>query len=149
MARFTVAWEEFLEIYEALLPRPSIASFLVSLLIATATGVFGAVLTYAVDPGSKLLASVFLWLSLLMFVAALWDLKARTARRRDSAIKGLQAVHKRYHSSPHTFAFDTAQWVSEAESGRQEVPWTALQVAVERPHVLELAAKNLYAVVPK
>jgi hypothetical protein len=59
-----MSFEEFLELFQGSLPTASIASFVATIFIAVAAGAFGAVLTYAVDPGSKWVASAFCWMSL-------------------------------------------------------------------------------------
>jgi len=149
MTTYTVSWEEYLEIYQDHLPQPSVGSFVSCVVIGIAVGVFGALLTYNVDPGGKLIASVFLWLSFPIFVGAFWDLKYRTNKRKLRAIKGLQTVYRKYHSSQHAFAFDQSKWTYEDDASKHEVPWTALQSAAERQHVIELSAKGAYTVVPK
>jgi len=90
--------EEFFETHQQILPVPSIASFVATIFIAFGVGVFGVVLTYAVDPGSKLTASIFCWLSVALFVGAFWDLRVRSAKRRSRSVQDLRAIYKTYHS---------------------------------------------------
>lgn len=57
VSTYRLSWEEFLEFHDDRLPKPSITSLVVTIFLAIAVGVFGIALTYAVDPGSKFIAS--------------------------------------------------------------------------------------------
>lgn len=150
MSTFELSWEEFLEFNQDSLAKPSIASFIATVFIAIAVGVFGVVLTYAVEPGSKAAASSFCWLSLLLLIAAIWDLRFRTAKRRSRGVEELRAAYQQYYLGGRDFAFDQQKWVLQTQSGKQEVLWTGLQTAVERPSVITLSAKDhLVVVLPK
>jgi hypothetical protein len=147
---YKLSWEEFLESHQESLPVPSIASFVATISIAVAVGLFGIVLTYAVDPGSKMMGSSFCWLSLVLFLAAFWDLRVRAARRRTRGIRELRAVYAQYYSGDRIFAFDREKWTLETQAGKQEGLWTGLLNAVERKSVITLSARDqLTAVVPK
>jgi hypothetical protein len=102
MRTFKLSWEEFLEFHQNSLPGPSIASFVAMIFMAIAVGVFGGVLTYAVNAGSRMTASSFCWLSLVLFIAAFWDLRVRTARRKTRAIGELRGVYEQFYSGEQT-----------------------------------------------
>ena len=131
MSTYNLTWEEFLEFQQGSLPSPSIASFIATIFIAIAVGVFGFVLTYAVDPGSKVMASSFCWMALALFLLAFWDLRVRTARRRSRGVQELRTVYEQYYSGERNFAFDQEKWILQTQSGKQEVLWTGLSNAVE------------------
>jgi hypothetical protein len=136
--RYTISCDEFLECCEDRLPKPSVASFVAMLLIAIATGVFGVVLTYAVDPGSKLLASTFCWLSIVLLGMALWDLKIRSRQCRDRLVKEYRAIHDRLLKDEFTFDFDSHRFTFESAKGKGEVPWEGVLRAVEMQNVIAL-----------
>jgi hypothetical protein len=140
VSTYNLTWEEFLEFQEGALPRPSIASFIATIFIAIAVGVFGVVLTYAVDRGSKLMASSFCWLSLVLFLGAFWDLRIRTARRRSRGVEELRAIYQQYYSGEREFGFDQEKWTLQTQSGKQEVLWKALSNAVEWSSIVTLSA---------
>ena len=147
---YTLSWDEFLEMYQPTLPRPSVASFVATIFIACAVGVFGAVLTYAVDLESKMTASIFCWLSLALFLTAFWDLRVRSAKQKVQAINNLRATYKSYFSSEQSFEFADEKWTLETESEKQEVWWSSLSTAVEWPRVLALLRRGQPTVaVPK
>jgi len=147
---YQLSWEEFLEIYQDWLPSPSIASFVSCLFIATAVGIFGIVLTYAVDSRSKLMASSFCWLSLILFGAAFWDLRVRTAVRRRRGTRNLRSTYDQYYSGEREFAFDQGKWTLRTNTGKQEALWAGLMSAVERQSIINLLAANqLSAAIPK
>jgi hypothetical protein len=140
VSTYSLTWEEFLEFQEGSLPTASIASFIATIFIAVAVGVFGIVLTYAVDPASKLMASGFCWLSLALFLAAFWDLRVRTARRRSRSVRELQAVYQQYYWGEREFGFDQEKWTLQTQSGKQEASWTGLANAVEWSSIVTLSA---------
>jgi hypothetical protein len=147
---YKISWEEFLEFNQQLLPGPSVASFVACLFIAMAVGVFGVVLTYAVDSGSKMIASSFCWLSLALFIAAFWDLRVRASRRRTRGIRELRAVYDQYYSGERTFTFDQQKWTLQTQAGKQELLWSGLLSGAEWKSVITLAARDLLpAAVPK
>jgi len=150
MHTYTLSWEEFFETHQQILPVPSIASFVATIFIAFGVGVFGVVLTYAVDPGSKLTASIFCWLSVALFVGAFWDLRVRSAKRRSRSVQDLRAIYKTYHSGERTFEFDDEKWTLQTESGRQEARWVGILTAAEWQNVITLSARDQpVAMVPK
>jgi hypothetical protein len=141
--RYTISCEEFLECCEDYLPKPSVTSFVATLFIAAAVGVFGVVLTYAVDPGSKLMASTFCWLSLAVFLGAFWDLKMRTQRRRERLMKEYRAIYERLLRDEFVFDFNHQNFTSESEKGKVEVPWKGLLRAQERQNVITLGTSTI------
>lgn len=150
MHTYILSWEEYLETHEHILPGPSIASFVAMLFIAFAVGVFGIALTYAVDPGSKLTASVFCWLSVAVFFAAFWDLRVRSAKRRLRSVQDLRAVYKTYYSGERAFGFDNEKWTLQTESGRQEARWAGILTAADWQNVITLSGRDqLVTIVPK
>jgi len=150
VSTYNLTWEEFLEFQQGSLPGPSIASFIATIFIAIAVGVFGIVLTYAVEPGSKLMASSFCWLSLVLFLAAFWDLRVRTAKRRSRGVQELRAVYEQYYSGEREFGFDQEKWTLQTQSGKQEVLWTGLLNAVEWSSIITLsAAGQVTTAIPK
>jgi hypothetical protein len=86
------------------------------------------------------MASSFCWLSLVLFLAAFWDLRVRTARRRSRGVQELRAVYHQYYSGERAFAFDQEKWTLQTQSGKQEVLWTGLSNAVEWSSVVTLSA---------
>jgi hypothetical protein len=150
VSTYKLSWDEFLEFNQSRLPSPSIASFVAMIFMAIAVGVFGGVLTYAVDSGSRLTASMFCWLSVVLFLAAFWDLRVRTARRKKRATAELRATYEQYYSGERTFAFDHTKWIVETQGGRQESSWSNLLSAAEWHSVVTLSARDqLSAAIPK
>lgn len=150
MISYKVSWEEFLEFNQQSLTSPSVASFVACFFIAIAVGVFGVVLTYAVDSGSKMMAFSFCWLSLALFVAAFWDLRVRASKRRTRSIRELRAVYDQSYSGERTFTFDQQKWTLETQAGKQELLWSGLLVGAEWKSVITLAGREqLTTAVPK
>jgi hypothetical protein len=150
VASYKLSWDEFLEFNQQSLPNPSVASFVACFFIATAVGIFGVVLTYAVDPGSKVVASSFCWLSVALFIGAFWDLRGRTQKRRSQSLRELRAIYDQYYSGERTFTFDQEKWTLETQVGKQELLWSGLLHGAEWKSVITLAAKDLLtASVPK
>jgi hypothetical protein len=143
---YTISWEEFLECCQDYLPKPSVASFIATMFVGVAVGAFGGVLTYAVDPGSKLLASIFCWLSFIIFLGAFWDLKVRTRRRQKGFTKECRATYDRLLTKELRFDFDGQKFAFESKTGKGEVPWAHLLRAVERQRVITLGSSTM---VPK
>ena len=146
---YVLSWEEFLEVHESSLPRPHIASFVCTIFVATATGIFGGLLTYFVEPQDKLTASMFCWLSLVLFFVAFWDFTIRTRKCRKRVIRELRSVFDRYHGGEQSFFFDQEKWTHRTENSENEASWTGLLSAAERPNVITLATKNHMVVLPK
>jgi len=138
-----------MEVHQESLPKPHIVSFAFTMFIAIAVGVFGGVLTYAVRSQDRLVASMFLWLSLVLFLAAFWDLKFRTRIRAKRVVRELRSVYDRYHSGEQRFSFDREKFGHETRSGRYEAPWSGLLQGVERSSVITLSTKEHYLIVPK
>lgn len=150
MCTYKLTWEEFFEFNRNSLPTPSIASFVAMVFMAVAFGVFGAVLTYEVDPGSRLTPSIFCWMSLVLFIAAFWDLRARAARRKKRVTSELRSIYDRFYCGERTFFFDEQKWVVETPGGRHESSWSSLLSAAEWATVITLSARNqLSAAIPK
>jgi hypothetical protein len=147
--RYTLSWEEFFETQEESLPCPSIASFVATLFIAVAVGVFGGLLTYFIRPGDRVVASIFCWLAVGLFLLAFWDLKVRTRQRRKKATIELRSVYDRYYAGEQRFSFDQEIWTRELSSGKQESRWDSLLNAVETRNVFTLTAQSQHAIVPK
>src|SRR5882757_7071232 len=142
MHTYTLSWEEFLETHQQSLPGRSISSFVAMIFMGVAVGAFGVVLTYAVDPGSKLMASGFCWLSVALFVAAFWDLRVRAAKRRFRGVQELRAAYQAYYSGERSFSFDDEKWTLQTESGKQEVLWSGILTAAEWQSVVSLRARD-------
>jgi hypothetical protein len=150
VSTYKLSWEEFLEFNQNSLPSQSIASFVAMIFMAVAVGIFGVVLTYAVDPGSRLTASIFCWLSLVLFLAAFWDLRGRTARRKKRATGELRRAYEQFYSGERSFVCDEQKWTVETQGGRQESSWSSLLSAAEWPNVITLSARDqLSAAIPK
>ena len=144
--RYTISCDEFLECCQDNLPGPNIPSFVGTLFIGVGTGTFGAVLTYTVDPGSKLLASIFCWIGVVLLGLAFWDLKIGTRRRRERLLKEYRATYERLLKDEFTFDFDEQKFTFESAKGKGEVPWEGLLSAVERRNVMTLGKATM---VPK
>lgn len=86
------------------------------------------------------MASNFCWLSFVLFLAAFWDLRVRTARRRSRSVQELRAVYEQYYSGEREFGFDQEKWTLQTQSGKQEVLWTGLSNGREWSSIVTLAA---------
>jgi len=146
---YVLSWDEFLELYKDSLPGPSVTSFVATIAVAIATGTFGAVLTWLVDPPDKWIASMFLGLALVLFACALWDLKFRTGRRRGKVIEELRFKYERDFTDEQTFAFDQNQWTLTTKAGKFDTTWTSLSSAVERENTITLSDRHKATIVPK
>src|SRR5579863_4861736 len=60
---YVLSWEEFLEVHQEALPKPHWSSLVAMILMAIATGAFGALLVYFIDSRDRLVASTSCWLS--------------------------------------------------------------------------------------
>jgi hypothetical protein len=149
IVNYVLSWEEFLETHQESLPKPHIISFVCTFFVAIAVGVFGGLLTYFIQPQDRLVASMFCWLSLVLFLAAFWDLKVRTRLRRKRVLRELHSVYDRFHSSEQTFAFDQEKWTHGTKAGKHEALWSGLLQGVERQNVITLSMKDYHVMVPK
>ena len=147
--RYILSWEEFMEVYERSLPRPSIGSFICMVLIAIASGTFGGLLIYFIQPQDRMIASVFCWISLAILVAAFWDLKFRTSKRRQQFTREMRSIYDRYYDGEQAFEFDDHKWTHETKAGKYEASWSALTTAAERPNVIHWSTKDHSIVLPK
>lgn len=148
-ASYVLAWEEFLELYEESLPGPSVASLVATIFIAVAVGMFGGLLTYFVDSQDKIVASVFCWMSLALFVLAFWDFKIRTRQRRRKSLAALRSVYDRYYLVERTFEFNRDKWIASIGSTRQETSWSDVISATVRKNVLYIATQAQAATLPQ
>jgi len=146
---YTLSWEEFLELSQSSLPKAGIWSFAAALSIATAIGIFGGVLTYAVDPGSKAIASIFCVLSLLLFAASFWDLIVRTKKRKARALKKLRFRYELYFADEQKFAFDHEKWALGTTTKKHETLWASLMSTVETQNTIALSTTIGSTLVPK
>jgi len=96
-----------------------------------------------------MIASVFCWVSLALLVAAFWDLKFRTDKRRDRFVRELRSVYDRYYDGQQAFGFDGHNWTHERKAGRYEAPWNAVTSAVERQNTVNWSTKDHSIIVPK
>jgi hypothetical protein len=147
--RYVLSWEEFMEVHAQALPRPSIGSFICAVLMAIASGAFGGLLICFIQPQDRVVASVFCWLSLAILLAAFWDLKVRTKKRRQHFIRELRSIYDRYYDREQSFAFDDDKWTHETKAGKYEALWSALTTAVERPNVFHWSTREHVIVLPK
>ena len=138
-----------MEVYERSLPRPSIGSFICMVLIAIASGTFGGLLIYFIQPQDRMIASVFCWISLAILVAAFWDLKFRTSKRRQQFTREMRSIYDRYYDGEQAFEFDDHKWTHETKAGKYEASWSALTTAAERPNVVHWSTKDHSIVLPK
>lgn len=146
---YVLSWDEFLELHKDSLPGPSITSFVATMAVVVATGTFGAVLTWLVDPSDKWIASMFLGLALVLLVCALWDLKFRTGKRREKVIEELRFIYERDFADDRTFAFEQNQWSLTTKAGKYDGTWASLSSAVERENTITLSDRRNAATVPK
>jgi YcxB-like protein len=146
---YVLSWDEFLELHKDSLPGPSITSFVSTMAVVAATGIFGAVLTWLVDPPDKWIPSMFLGLALILLACALWDLKFRTAERRKKVTEELHFIYERDFADERTFAFDQNQWSLITKAGKYDGTWTSLSSAVERENTITLSGRSNAATVPK
>src|SRR5260221_5501158 len=146
---YVVSGEEFMEIHGGSLPRPSIGFFICAVLIAIAFGTFCGLLIYFIQPQDRMIASVFCWFSLALLVAAFWDLKFRTNKRRQRFIREMRSIYERYYDGEQAFAFDDEKWRHETKAGKYEASWSALTTAAEQPNVIHWSTRDHIIMLPK
>jgi hypothetical protein len=142
-------WDEFMEVHTESLPKPSIGSFICSLLIAIATGTFGVLLVYFIEPQDRKVASVFCWIALAVLVAAFWDLKFRTSKHRERFLRELRSIYDRYQVGEQALTFDGDKWIHETNAGKYEASWKALTTALEWHNVITWSTRDHITMVPK
>jgi hypothetical protein len=147
--RYTVFWEEFKEAYASRFPKPNIASLFFMLLLAIAAGTFGGVLIYFVEPQDRGTASVFCYLSGVLFLAAFWDYKSRTKGRLKLYTEKLRSTYERTYVGEQTLEFDQEKWIHETSDGKYESPWASLRSAVEYEHTFVFWNKGYVVYLPK
>ena len=147
--RYVLSWGEFMEVHARSLPRPSIGSFICAVLIAIGSGTFGGLLIYFIQPQDRMIASVFCWFSLALLVAAFWDLKFRTNKRRQRFIREMRSIYERYYDGEQAFAFDDEKWRHETKAGKYEASWSALTTATEQPNVIHWSTRDHIIMLPK
>lgn len=146
---YVLSWEEFVEVHSESLPRPSIESFICAALVALATGTFGALLIYFIQPQDRGVASLFCWLALAVLVVAFWDFKFRTDKRRKRFLRELRSIYDRYHSGEQALAFDANGWKHETQAAKYEASWEALTTAIERTNVITWSTRDHVTMLPK
>jgi hypothetical protein len=148
LLRYTVSCEEFEEAYTSRFPKPSIASLFFALLLAIAAGIFGGILVYFVEPQDRGTASVFCYLSGILFLAAIWDYKYRTKSRLRQYTEKLRSTYERTYTREQTLEFDQEKWIHETLDGKYESPWTSLYSAVEHENTFVFWNKGYMGYLP-
>jgi YcxB-like protein len=149
IARYSLSWDEFMEVHQRSLPKPPVASSAVMILVALALGAYGGAVLYAVEPQDRPTASVFCWFSIILFAVALWDLTARTKKRRKSFIQGHRSSYDRQYVGEQELAFDQGKWTHGNQDGKYEVSWTGLLHAIEYQNVITFWTESYTVTVPK
>ena len=144
-----LSWEEFLEVHQEALPKPHWSSLVAMILMAIATGAFGALLVYFIDSRDRLVASTFCWLSFLLLLAAFWDFKIRRGQRTKRVLQELRSTYDRHYGSEQVFAFDSDRWTHRTEAAKYEASWSSLLHAIEKQNVITLSAKSHLVTLPK
>ena len=147
--RYVLSWDEFLEAHKEHLPKPQVASFVGTILCAIALGAYGGLLLYSLGSDNRMPGSLFCSLSLVLFLAAFWELIIRTKQRGEQFIQGLRSNYGRQYSGEQAFDFDDQKWTHETEDGKFESPWSRLTYAVEQQKVFGLWTKSHAAILPK
>jgi hypothetical protein len=147
--RYTVSWEEFLEMFEYLRPNPDLVAVTATLGCAGIFAVFCVLLARAVDREDRGTVGFFWALPVLLVGFAAWELTFHTANKRKEQLKKLRSTYQQSFSQQQAFACDRDRWVHETEDSKQEINWSALQTMSEWPSTVTLSTKSYVAVVPR
>src|SRR5690349_8344405 len=149
VAKYSLSWDEFMEAHQGSVPRPPVASSVVMMFFALALGCYGGAVLYAVEPQDRPTASVFCWLSVMLFAIALWDLTARTRKRRKLFVQGHRSNYDRQYVGEQEIAFDQEKWAHGNRDGKYEASWSAVLHAIEYQNVITFWTKGHAVIVPK
>jgi hypothetical protein len=145
---YTLTWEEYAEQFQATWSRPDYFSAIVVCIVAIPLLGYGIALKVFGMPDETTISETFIGAPLLLLVTTIVSVvtQTREARKRITAEKRL--AYERAYAAEQSFSFDQDHWICETEAGNQEIPWTALQVAIERQSVFYLNAEKGSVYVP-
>jgi len=147
---YTLAWEEFKEIYGDSWPRPDYFSAIAIAIVALPLIGYGTGLLLLGSLGpDNFVAYMFVGAPLFLLLAAVATLKPQWKKAMALAVTEKRLEYERWFSQEQSFSFDHERWIHEAATGRQEVPWPSLVNAVEYPSIWYLIGENSSVVVPK
>jgi len=146
---YTLTWEEYAELFTDSWPRPDYFSAAVVALVSIPLIAYGIILAVFGMPDEHTINFIFIGGPVFLVVAAFLSLASGNRKAKKQAMAEKRATYERWHAKEQSFAFDEEKWILQSESGKLEVPWSALLAAVEWPSVLVLASEGAAAIVPK
>jgi hypothetical protein len=146
---YTLTWEEYAEQFRDTWPRPDYFTAIAVCIIAVPLLGYGLALNVFGMPDESTISTTFIGAPLFLLVSTIVSLVTQTKQNRKRVTVEKRLAYERAYATEQSFAFDQDHWTSETEAGKQEVPWTALQVAIERKNVFHLNAQKGSVYVPK
>jgi hypothetical protein len=145
---YTLTWEEYAEQFRDTWPRPDYFAAIVVCIVALPLIGYGISLAFGM-PDETLVNAMFVGGPLFLMVATAFSLATQSKQAMKRVIAEKRLTYERDYSREQSFSFDQDHWTCETEAGKQDVPWAALQVAVERQNIFYLNAQKGSVYVPK
>jgi hypothetical protein len=146
---YTLTWDEYAEQFQDTWPRADYFAAIVVCIVAVPLLGYGISLAIFGMPDETLIYSMFIGGPLFLVIATIFSLRSQAGQARKRAIAGKRLDYERWYAMEKSFSFDQDKWAHETEAGRQESPWSALQVVIERDNVFYLTAEKGLVMVPK
>jgi hypothetical protein len=144
---YTLTWEEYAEQFRDTWPRPDYFAAIVVCIVALPLIGYGISLAVGM-PDETLINAMFIGGPLCLIAAAMFSLATQSKQARKRVIAEKRRTYERDYSREQSFSFDQDHWTCETEAGKQEIPWAALQAAVERQNIFYLTAQKGSVCVP-
>jgi hypothetical protein len=145
---YTLTWEEYAEQFRDRWPRPDYFSAIVVCIVALPLIGYGISLAVFGMPDETAIDGMFIGGPLFLILATVLSLATQSKQAKKRFIAEKRRLYEQDYSREQSFSFDQDHWTSETETGKQDVPWSALQVAVDRQNIFYLTAQKGSVCVP-
>lgn len=110
---------------------------------------YGIVLAVFGIPDEHTINWMFISAPAFLMVATYLSITSGGKKAIREATAEKRAEYERWHTKEQAFSFDAEKWVLRNESGRIEISWPGVLVAMERPSVFFLLSEGGQTIVPK
>ncbi|HZI55555.1 MAG TPA: YcxB family protein [Verrucomicrobiae bacterium] len=146
---YLLTWEEYAELFSNSWPRPDYFSAIVITMVSIPLIVYGIILAFFGMPDEHFLSWMFIGCPALLLPSAFLSMATGSKKAVKEAVAKRRAEYEKWHVKEQLFSFDQEKWTLRNESGKVEVPWSALVSANEWPAVFYLVSESGRAIVPK
>ncbi len=145
---YSLTWEEYAELFSNSWPRPDYFSAIVITMVSIPLIANGVILAIFGMPDEHFLSWMFIGCPALL-LSTFFSMATGSKKAINEAITKRREEYEQWHAKEQLFSFDEEKWTLQNESGRVEVPWSALVSGNELPTVFYLASESGRAIVPK